>query len=113
MAEFMSNTVKAGGKISKLTLSTPAWVYLFEGDEDFEYLLSGCAYGFTWEAKDPERYFEVSNYVPPEHTARVTERILSEYEAGICTVTQVGHGPPNPVSGFTPPSDPRIGSYIC
>ena len=38
MAEFMVNTLKAGGKISKLTLSTPAWVHLFKGDEDFESL---------------------------------------------------------------------------
>ena len=82
MAEFMVNTLKAGGKISKLTLSTPAWVHLFKGDEDFEYLLSGCAYGFTWEAKDPAAYFEVKNYVPPEHETRVTERIQSEFEAG-------------------------------
>eukprot|EP00959_Pyramimonas_sp_CCMP1952_P329763 6904163-Pyramimonas_sp.AAC.1 len=64
MAEFMVNTVKVGGKISKLTLSTPAWVHLFEGDEDFE---TSC---------------QVSNYVPQEHTARVSERIRSEYKAG-------------------------------
>ena len=72
MATFMSNTVnKAGGKISKLTLSTPAWILFFKGDEDFKSLLDGCAYGFTWEASDPEKYFEVENYVPPEHILKL------------------------------------------
>eukprot|EP00976_Prorocentrum_cordatum_P058353 1172568-Prorocentrum_minimum.AAC.1 len=82
MATFMANTIKAGGKISKLTLSIPAWIFLFKGDEDFQYLLEGCAYGFTWEASDPAKYFEVENYVPQEHFFRVSERIEKEFEAG-------------------------------
>lgn len=94
MATFIQSTLDVGGKVSKLTQSVPAWIKLLKDDEDFQFLLDGCAYGFTWESSDPAEFFEVPNYVPAEHEQKITERIAAEVAAGryILTSKDKVHG---------------------
>eukprot|EP00959_Pyramimonas_sp_CCMP1952_P294707 6163973-Pyramimonas_sp.AAC.1 len=82
MATFITHTLEVGGQVSRLMWSLAAWIRLLSDDEDFTFLLHGCAYGFTWAATDPEEFFEVPNYVPAEHESRVTARIDEERVAG-------------------------------
>jgi hypothetical protein len=53
---FIRLTRKVGGTISKLTLATAKWVHLFGNDEDAQFLIEGCAYGFTWPTESPKEF---------------------------------------------------------
>lgn len=89
MNEFITKTESAGAQISELTKSTPQWCETFAQDPDKRFLLDGCAYGFTWEAHDPPEFYEVENFVPPEHEQKVTLRVNEELSAGrIVTATR-------------------------
>ena len=85
--KFIKAIELAGGEVSRLTLSTAAWIKLFGMDEDAEFLINGCAYGFTWEATSPPEFYEVPNYVDKELESRVTARVLEELTAGHIVAT--------------------------
>ena len=52
------------------------------------------AYGFTWPAEDPPAWYEVPNYVPLEHSEKVSLRISEEKAAGrlVPTTKEAVHG---------------------
>ena len=85
--EFIRRTEQAGGKVSEITLSTAQWIRLFKEDHDHKFLIEGAAFGFDWDAEDPGEFYEVPNYVDPEHEAKVTARVREELENGHIAVT--------------------------
>ena len=68
--------------MSHLTRATAQWIRLFREDHDHKFLIEGVAYGFEWEASNPAEFYEVQNYVDPEHEDKVTARVLEELTNG-------------------------------
>jgi hypothetical protein len=72
---LVTQTEESGGQVAKLTLATAQWIRLFKSDEDAQFLIEGCAYGFTWEADSPGEFYEIPNYVEKQHEQKVTTRV--------------------------------------
>ena len=80
--DFIQRTKEVGGTVAKMTLATANWVRLFATDEDAQFLIQGCAYGFTWPAESPTEFYEIDNYVTPAHEHKGTERVAEELASG-------------------------------
>jgi hypothetical protein len=90
MEAFIRATVDAGGQVAPLTLCTAQWIKTFQEDHDHRFLIEGVAYGFDWPAEDPEEFYEIPNYVKPEHEDKVSSRIAEELRLGqiACTTRE-------------------------
>jgi hypothetical protein len=84
---LVTQTEESGGQVAKLTLATAQWIRLFKSDEDAQFLIEGCAYGFTWEADSPGEFYEIPNYVEKQHEQKVTTRVAEEVSNGHITPT--------------------------
>ena len=82
MNDFILKTEAVGAKVSKLTLATARWAQTFAGDPDKQFLVEGCAYGFSWPSKDPPEFYEIPNFVKPEFEHLITKRLAEEVEHG-------------------------------
>ncbi|KAK3244479.1 hypothetical protein CYMTET_45906 [Cymbomonas tetramitiformis] len=58
------------------------WAQAAWGLPGAEEVVRGMATGFSWEQAEPDNFFAVDNYVPPEAMAKVTRKLQEEENAG-------------------------------
>mmetsp|Transcript_23026 Transcript_23026/g.31977 ORF Transcript_23026/g.31977 Transcript_23026/m.31977 type:complete len:83 (-) Transcript_23026:1118-1366(-) len=65
-------------------LAADRWEEVFKNDPEYEFLILGVTDGFAFPFPPPDsvEYFEVPNYVPAEHTDKVTEGMKREIDLG-------------------------------
>eukprot|EP00854_Cymbomonas_tetramitiformis_P034178 gene34178-biopygen18299 len=65
-----------------LTERVERWAQAAWGLPGAEEVVRGVATGFRWQQGQPAEFFQVENYVPPEHQEKVLRKLLKEEDAG-------------------------------
>ncbi|KAK3238205.1 hypothetical protein CYMTET_51769 [Cymbomonas tetramitiformis] len=71
-----------GARVSPLTERVERWAQAAWGLPGAEEVVRGVATGFRWQQEQPAEFFQVENYVPPEHQEKVQRKLLEEEAAG-------------------------------
>ncbi|KAK3271225.1 hypothetical protein CYMTET_20414 [Cymbomonas tetramitiformis] len=65
--QYMQDVESVGVVVSPLTERANKWAQAPWGLPGADAVVRGIATGFSWQQAEPEEFFQVENYVPPEH----------------------------------------------
>ncbi|KAK3280564.1 hypothetical protein CYMTET_11609 [Cymbomonas tetramitiformis] len=87
--QYLQDVEAVGAVVSPLTLRADRWAQAAWGLPGAEAVVRGIATGFSWQQAEPEEFFRVENYVPPEHEEKVEMKLQEEEAAGRMVRTDV------------------------
>ncbi|KAK3285193.1 hypothetical protein CYMTET_7185 [Cymbomonas tetramitiformis] len=73
--KYMENVQEVGAVVSPLTMLAERWAQAAWGLPGAEEVVRGVATGFSWEQAEPDSFFTVYKYVPPESMAKVAKKL--------------------------------------
>ncbi|KAK3238586.1 hypothetical protein CYMTET_51414 [Cymbomonas tetramitiformis] len=79
---YQHDVVAVGARVSPLTERADRWAQAAWGLPVAEEVVRGVASGFRWQQERLVEFFEVENYVPPEHQEKVQRKLQEEEDAG-------------------------------
>jgi hypothetical protein len=82
IADLIKKTNEIGGQVAMGTWRLASWIRRLGQDEDAAFLVEGFAYGFDWEATEPEPFEPVENFVDEKYAAKAAGEIAAEFAAG-------------------------------
>ncbi|KAK3256965.1 hypothetical protein CYMTET_33924 [Cymbomonas tetramitiformis] len=87
--QYLRDVEAVGALVSPLTLRADRWAQAAWELPGAEAVVRGIATGFSWQQAEPEEFFRVENYVPPEHEEKVEMKLQEEEAAGRMVRTDV------------------------
>ena len=91
--QYMSEVKAVGAEVSPLTERADRWAQAAWGLPGAEAVVRGVATGFAWQQAEPAEFFQVENYVPPQHEEKVARKLQEEEDAGRMVRTDAGSVP--------------------
>ncbi|KAK3262252.1 hypothetical protein CYMTET_28882 [Cymbomonas tetramitiformis] len=80
--QYQREVEAVGARVSPLTERVERWAQAAWGLPGAEEVVRGVATRFRWQQEQPAEFFQVENYVPPEHQEKVQRKLLEEEDAG-------------------------------
>eukprot|EP00854_Cymbomonas_tetramitiformis_P034626 gene34626-biopygen34583 len=87
--QYMQDVEAVGALVSPLTERADRWAQAAWGLPGADAVVQGVATGFAWQQAEPDEFFRVENYVPPEHEEKVALKLQEEEDAGRMVRTNV------------------------
>eukprot|EP00854_Cymbomonas_tetramitiformis_P004179 gene4179-biopygen4116 len=91
--QYMRDAEAVGAVVSPLTERADRWAQAAWGLPGAEAVVQGVATGFAWQRAEPAEFFQVENYVPPQHEEKVALKLQEEEDAGRMVRTDAGSVP--------------------
>ncbi|KAK3284867.1 hypothetical protein CYMTET_7505 [Cymbomonas tetramitiformis] len=87
--QYMQDVEAVGAMVSPLTERADRWAQAAWGLPGADAVVRGVAKGFSWQQAEPDEFFRVEKYVPPEHKEKVALKLQEEEDAGRMVRTNV------------------------
>ena len=91
--QYQQEVNAVGAVVSPLTERADRWAQAAWGLPGAEEVVRGVATGFRWQQEQPADFFQVENYVPPEHQEKVRKKLWEEEDAGRMVRSDAGSVP--------------------